>query len=305
MNKIFLSAPMAGVTDKPFRHMLRLFGKQPLFTEMVGADSLARQSYTTRKMMQIADEENIIVQLVGANPETMAYAAEHAAFCGAVGVDINMGCPVKKLISNGSGAALMKNPDKAACLVEAVKKAVSLPVSVKMRAGWDAESINAVSFAYQMQEAGADRITVHGRTRMQGYAGQADWDLVRRVKETVRIPVILNGDIVDYDSANRAFQTGVDGVMLGRGLLGKPWMLTAAETGIVPDYVLSDMVQRHFELLLEYYGRKGLYIARKHIAWYARGKKGVAPFCQRMYAETEAKKVSALIKTFFKEEGAV
>ncbi len=302
MSKVFLSAPMAGVTDKPFRRMLRLFGNQPLFSEMVGADSLARHSYTTKKMMQIADEKNIIVQLVGANPENMAYAAKHAAFCGAVGVDINMGCPVKKLISNGSGAALMKDTETAARLVEAVKNAVDIPVSVKIRSGWDADSINAVEFARQMQEAGAERITVHGRTRAQGYAGTADWDLVRRVKENLKIPVILNGDIVDYDSAKRALDySNADGVMMGRGLLGKPWALTEAETGRKIDYVLADIVRRHFDWLLEYYGKKGLYIARKHIAWYARGKKGVAPFCQSVYAETNEKNIRCLIDKFFRE----
>ncbi len=306
MNKVFLSAPMAGVTDKPFRQMLRLFGHQPLFSEMVGADSLARHSYTTKKMMQIADEENIIVQLVGANPENMAYAAKYAAFCGAVGVDINMGCPVKKLISNGSGAALMKDADTAARLVETVKAAVDIPVSVKIRAGWDADTVNAVDFAKQMQEAGADRITVHGRTRAQGYAGVADWDLVRRVKETLSIPVILNGDVVDFDTAERALaHSNADGVMIGRGLLGKPWALTQAQTGVMPNYVLRDVVRQHFDLLLAYYGKKGLFIARKHIAWYARGKKGVAPFCQSVYAETNEKNVRVLIDDFFRGREAV
>ncbi len=296
-------APMAGITDKPFRQMVRLFGKQPLYTEMVGVESLARNHPQTRKMMSIQDEENIIVQLVGINPDAFIYATHFAEEVGAIGIDINMGCPVKKLISNGSGSALLKTPDIAARLVETVKKETSLPVSVKMRIGWDENSINGVSFAKTLESAGADKIAVHARTKAQGYSGKANWDIVRQIKENVFIPVFVNGDIIDRKSAEQAlYKTNADGVMVGRGALGKPWLLSEIETCEQQNVDILSLLLQHIELLLEYYGPHGLFVARKHIAWYAKGQKNVAEFCQRVYAETDIDKVRDLIRLFFKGE---
>lgn len=296
-------APMAGVTDKPFRQMMRLFGRQTLFTEMIGVESLQRNHPVTRKMMDIQDEYNLVVQLVGINPQAMVYAAQMAEANGAIGIDINMGCPVKKLITNGSGAALMKTPDVAARLVETVASSVSVPVSVKMRIGWDKEHINAVSFAKILVDAGARQLAVHGRTKEQGYSGSSDWEEICRVKSSIPIPVYANGDIVDRSSAEKALkQIKADGVMVGRGALGKPWILNEIENGKAPPVDLEFLVLKHLNLLLDYYGNHGVFIARKHISWYARGKKGVAEFCQKVYAEKNIEQVKNMISNFFKED---
>jgi tRNA-dihydrouridine synthase B len=296
-------APMAGVTDKPFRTMIRLFGTQPLYTEMVGVESLHRNHPVTRKMMSIQNEKNIIVQLVGINPDAMVYAAKMAQDNGAIGIDINMGCPVKKLISNGSGSALLKTPDIAAKLVETVKKAVSIPVSVKMRIGWDEEHINAVSFAKTLEQAGVNQITVHARTKSQGYSGTPYYDVVRQIKHTVSIPIFVNGDITDKKTAEHALTiTGADGVMIGRGALGKPWILSEIETGKTTSANRAKLACQHLDLLLDYYGPHGVYVARKHIAWYARGQKNVADFCQKVYAETNIDIIKKMIYLFFGED---
>ncbi|MBO7258261.1 MAG: tRNA dihydrouridine synthase DusB [Alphaproteobacteria bacterium] len=295
-------APMAGVTDKPFRTMMRQFGNQFLYTEMVGVESLHRNHPVTRKMMTIQDEKNIIVQLVGINPDAMVYAAKMAQDNGAIGIDINMGCPVKKLISNGSGSALLKTPDTAAKLVETIKKAVSIPVSVKMRIGWDEKHINAVSFAKTLEQAGVNQITVHARTKNQGYSGIPYYDVVRQVKQTVSVPVLVNGDIINRETAEHALTvTGADGVLIGRGALGKPWILSDIETGKTTSVNRANLACQHLDLLLDYYRPHGVYVARKHIAWYAKGQKNVADFCQKVYAETNTNKIKKMIHLFFRE----
>ena len=303
MTPLFL-APMAGITDKPFRQMMRKFGNHTLFTEMVGVESLLRSHPVTQKMMQVSDEENIIVQLVGPDAKHLAQAAKMAEDMGIKAIDINMGCPVKKLISNYSGAKLMLEPERAADIVNTVSNAVQIPVSVKMRLGWDEKRQNAVEFAKLMEQSGAIRLTVHGRTKDQGYAGHADWYKIAEVKQSVQIPVIANGDIVDRASAEQVEQiTGADGLMVGRGALGSPWILSEIETGVKPEFNLADLVLEHLDLMLDYYGMHGLKVARKHIAWYAKGKKGLAPFCQKVYAETDLKQVKHMIRDFFEGEG--
>ena len=221
---VFL-APMAGVTDKPFRQMVRQFGPHLIYTEMVAATSLIYGSKTTERMMDLSDEKApIAIQLVGNNPEHMAVAAQKAEQNGAFLIDINMGCPVRKLISNTSGAALMQSPILAAEIVEAVKKAVSIPVTVKTRLGWDKDHINIKEFALYMQQAGADAITIHARTKADGYSGKADWSKITEVKKVLSIPVIANGDIIDKKTAKICrLETSADGLMVGRGALGKPW----------------------------------------------------------------------------------
>lgn len=295
-------APMAGVTDKPFRAMVRKFGTQTLFTEMIGVETLLRGHPVTRKMIDFSGEHHLIAQLVGNEASHLAEAGKIVQDCGVIGIDINMGCPVKKLISNCSGAALMKNPERAADMIHQMVNAVQIPVSAKIRLGWDDTHINAVEFAQMLEQSGVAQITVHGRTKDQGYAGTADWNQIAAVKQAVHIPVIANGDIVDLASAAQALDiTQADGLMVGRGALGKPWILQEIETGIRPTFNVSEIVIEHLDRLIEYYGAHGLYVARKHIAWYARGKKEVAPFCQKVYGEKNIKTVKEMIKDFLGE----
>ena len=293
------SAPMAGVTDKPFRLMLRRFGMQPLYTEMIGVNTLAYRHPSTCKMIHIADEKNIIVQLVGIDEENLIKGAKEAEFNGAIGIDINMGCPVKKLISNGSGAALMKDIDRACRLVERIRENVSVPVSVKTRLGWDAQHITIDEFVQKMSKTGVSHITIHGRTREQGYSGEADVAKMVQMAHLNIVPIIANGDITDISSATRIQQVGCfAGMMVGRGILGKPWLLQEIETKQKPSFCLSEIVLEHLDLMLHYYGRHGLYVARKHLAWYARGKKDVAQFCRNIYLEEDEKKVKRYINSF-------
>ena len=298
-DKLLFSAPMAGVTDKPFRFMMRKFTHRPLYTEMIGIRTLYHNHYLTRKMLHISDERDIIVQLVGVEVDYMTHGAKEALFYGAKGIDINMGCPVKKLISNGSGAKLMQNQDWACRLVEGVKKVATVPVSVKTRIGWDEDNINVVPFAKALESAGADRVTIHGRTKAQGYAGLVNKSAIAMVKEALHIPVIANGDVVDIASANDMLKvTQADGLMVGRGLLGRPWLLAQLDGQTVPNLDLSDVVLEHLDLMLSYYGTHGLLVARKHIAWYTQTLQGRTQFLNQMYQERDIATVQKLIREF-------
>lgn len=293
---------MAGITDKPFRQMVRKFGSHLLYAEMVAATSLVYGSKTTERMMDLSDEVGpIAIQLVGNHPEHMAKAALQAQKKGAFLIDINMGCPVRKLISNTSGAALMKEVNLAVKIVRSVKNAVDIPVTVKTRLGWDEETKNVLDFAGQIEDAGADAITIHGRTKAQGYSGKADWDMIGEVKKSLSIPVFANGDVYDEKTASACrLLTGVDGVMVGRAAMGHPWVLSQID-GENPTFNLSSVVQEHFERIMDYYGPHGLLIARKHLAWYATGHSFVAEFRRKVYSETKAENVSALIREFFND----
>lgn len=211
-----------------------------------------------------------------------------------------MGCPVKKIIQSHAGCYLMRDVDYAAKLAQAVVQSVQIPVTVKTRLGLDENHINVVELAQKLEEVGISAITVHGRTQKQQYSGVVQTQWIQRVKESVSIPVIANGDVKDFESAQHMRQkTGADGLMIGRAALGQPWILSAIETGIVPSFDLKDLVLSHFDAILSYYGHHGIFVARKHLAWYAQRKADKEAFCNQMYRETDAKKVQNMIGDYF------
>lgn len=285
----FLLAPLAGITDGPFRRLCSQAGAALVYSEMVSAKGLWYGDKNTGKLLKILPGEGpAAYQLFGHEPEIMAFAARKLDSRMNVIFDINMGCPVPKIVKNGEGSALMKNPDLVYDLVAAAVKNTSKPVTVKIRAGWDEESVNAVEVARAVSAAGASAVAVHGRTREQYYSGKADWSVIAAVKRAVNIPVIGNGDVTDAASGIRMMEeTGCDFVMVGRGALGNPWIfseLTAAWRGepLPPPPTKEEkkaMMIRHFNDILEL---KGEYVAvremRKHVGWYLKGVHGAAAF---------------------------
>ncbi|MFA3915511.1 tRNA dihydrouridine synthase DusB [Ruegeria hyattellae] len=270
---------MAGITDRPFRDLVMRFGAGLVVSEMVASQEMVQAKPGVRERAEIgADVENTAVQLAGRDAAWMAEAARQVADRGARIIDINMGCPAKKVTSGYSGSALMKTPDHALSLIEAVVGAVDIPVTLKTRLGWDDQLLNAPEIASRAEAAGVRMITIHGRTRCQFYKGHADWQAISAVKQAVAIPVVANGDIVDLASARIALKcSGADGVMVGRGAQGRPWLLAeiAASLGssAYPDIpigqALGDMVCAHYEAMLGFYGSElGLRVARKHLGWY-------------------------------------
>ena len=283
-NNVFL-APMAGVTDKAFRLITKPFGPAMMYTEMVSGKGLFYNSRKTAELLTADDcEYPVAAQIFGHEPEIMGKIAEESLSQGAVMVDINMGCPAPKIVDNGDGCALMKSPCLAGRVIEAVKKSVKVPVTVKFRAGWDSEHINAVEFAKMAEQSGADAITVHGRTREQFYSGKADLEIIADVKNAVKIPVIGNGDIDSGKTArNMLDKTGCDGIMIGRAAEGNPWIfkqvITYLETGeeIASPTINErlDVALKHFELLIKLKGeRRGVLEGRKHMSWYFKGVSG-------------------------------
>ncbi len=304
-NKVIL-APMAGVTDRAYREICMQYGADMCFTEMVSTKGLFYNDKKTSTLLQVSEKEQpVYAQIFGHEPEIFSKVAASAASYGAMGIDINCGCPANKIIGNCDGGSLMKNPQLVHDIVCAVKENCDLPVSVKIRKGWDDTSVNAVEVAKLAEKAGASHITVHGRTVKQEYRGNADWDAIKEVVCAVNIPVIGNGDVKSpLDAENMIKQTGCEAVMIGRGILGNPFLLKRIKhyleyKEILPEPTQSEVIEtalEHIKKIVEYKGEYvGIREARKHAIWYIKGMKNSVAVKNKLTAATSYDEMSALI----------
>jgi tRNA-dihydrouridine synthase B len=312
MKSRVMLAPMAGVTDYPFRRVVREFGNFLMFSEMIASQAAIRDAKKTRRMMKGGVDDPVAVQIVGADPEVMAEASRISVDLGAEFIDINMGCPVRKVVRSESGSALMKNERLAARIMEAVVRAVAVPVSLKMRTGWDDKNKNGPRLALIAEQSGIQMIVVHGRTREQLFSGKANWLDVSSVKRSVKIPVIVNGDIKDIDTAKDALNdSGADGVMIGRASCGSPWILRDVHNFLefgkemaepVPEVDKMETARRHLECMFEFYGEDvAIRLSRKVLMSYVKFKIGASEYRRTISSLSSRNEAFSLLNLTFGE----
>lgn len=306
---VFL-APMSGISDWPFRQVVKRYGAGLVFSEMIASrEMLRKKGGSLHASDNYAEEFPMAVQLAGCEPDIMAEAAQINVARGAAIIDINFGCPVKKIVKKFAGSALMKDEKLAVQIMEKTVKAVDVPVTVKMRLGWDEDNLNAARLAKMAQDVGIKMITVHGRTRCQMYEGKANWGAVRAVKDAVSLPVVINGDILSPEDAKCALEkSGADGVMIGRGACGKPWVLRQTMDYLRDGKVSAppsglerlSLIKEHYDAILAYYGvHKGVPLARKHLAWYCADMPDFAVFRSKINKEKDPDIVKQMLHEQF------